>query len=105
MPGSALLSEVHDTMTDTMPSTTAVTVPTTMQAAVVHELGQPLSVESRPVPQPGPFQALVRVEYTGVCHTDLHAAHGDWPVRPTPPFVPGTRVPAPWSPSAPVSPA
>ena len=24
-----------------------------------------------------------------MCHTDLHAAHGDWPVKPTPPFIPG----------------
>ena len=25
---------------------------------------------------------------TGVCHTDLHAAKGNWPVKPAPPFVP-----------------
>lgn len=61
----------------------------TMRAAVVHELGAPLSIDARPVPTPGPFDALVKVEYSGVCHTDLHAAHGDWPVKPTPPFVPG----------------
>lgn len=61
----------------------------TMRAAVVHELGAPLSIDTRPVPTPGPFDALVKVEYSGVCHTDLHAAHGDWPVKPTPPFVPG----------------
>jgi D-arabinose 1-dehydrogenase-like Zn-dependent alcohol dehydrogenase len=24
-----------------------------------------------------------------VCHTDLHAAEGDWPVKPKPPFIPG----------------
>ena len=23
------------------------------------------------------------------CHTDLHAAEGDWPVKPNPPFIPG----------------
>lgn len=61
----------------------------TMRAAVVHELGAPLSIDTRPVPTPGPFDALVKVEYSGVCHTDLHAAHGDWPVKPTPPFIPG----------------
>ncbi|WP_127130894.1 alcohol dehydrogenase AdhP [Georgenia sp. SYP-B2076] len=60
-----------------------------MRAAVVHELGAPLAVDTVAVPEPGPFQALVRVEYTGVCHTDLHAVHGDWPVRPTPAFIPG----------------
>jgi propanol-preferring alcohol dehydrogenase len=29
------------------------------------------------------------MEASGLCHTDIHAAHGDWPVKPTPPFVPG----------------
>lgn len=61
----------------------------TMKAAVVHEFGKPLTVDEIAVPAPGPNEALVKVRYTGVCHTDLHAAHGDWPVRPTPPFVPG----------------
>ena len=32
---------------------------------------------------------LVRVETSGLCHTDIHAAHGDWPVKPAPPFIPG----------------
>ena len=32
---------------------------------------------------------LVRIEASGLCHTDIHAAHGDWPVKPHPPFVPG----------------
>jgi len=63
--------------------------PTTMKAAVVHSFTQPLTVEDLPVPSPGPHEALVKVDYTGVCHTDLHAAHGDWPVKPSPPFVPG----------------
>ncbi len=38
---------------------------------------------------PGPGQILVKTEACGVCHTDLHAAHGDWPVKPTLPFIPG----------------
>ncbi|MFE5338139.1 alcohol dehydrogenase AdhP [Isoptericola sp. NPDC056573] len=61
----------------------------TMQAAVVHSFTEPLTVEDREIPTPGPHEALVKVDYTGVCHTDLHAAHGDWPVKPSPPFVPG----------------
>ncbi len=61
----------------------------TMKAAVVHEFAQPLTVDEIPVPTPGPQQALVKVRFSGVCHTDLHAAHGDWPVKPSPPFVPG----------------
>jgi len=62
---------------------------TTMQAAVVNKFGQDLSLENVPVPQPGPGQALVKLITTGVCHTDLHAVEGDWPVKPSPPFIPG----------------
>ncbi|WP_251150764.1 alcohol dehydrogenase AdhP [Cellulosimicrobium sp. Marseille-Q4280] len=62
---------------------------TTMRAAVVHDFARPLSIDEVEVPTPGPHEALVEVDYTGVCHTDLHAAHGDWPVKPAPPFVPG----------------
>lgn len=61
----------------------------TMRAAVVTEFGAPLEVSDVPRPTPGPGEALVKLETSGVCHTDLHAAHGDWPVKPTPPFVPG----------------
>ena len=42
-----------------------------------------------PVPIPGHGQVLVKVETSGLCHTDIHAAHGDWPVKPVPPFIPG----------------
>lgn len=61
----------------------------TMKAAVVHELGKPLAIDEVPVPQPNENQILVRIAATGICHTDLHAAKGDWPVKPTPPFIPG----------------
>jgi alcohol dehydrogenase, propanol-preferring len=60
-----------------------------MRAAVVPAFGQPLVIEDRPVPEPGPGQVVVRMEASGLCHTDIHAAHGDWPIRPNPPFVPG----------------
>ena len=60
-----------------------------MRAAVVPGFGQPLVIEDRPVPEPGPGQVVVRMEASGLCHTDIHAAHGDWPVKPVPPFVPG----------------
>jgi len=65
------------------------TVPATMRAAVVEAFGRPLVIRDLPVPAPGPGQILVRTEACGVCHTDLHAARGDWPAKPTPPFVPG----------------
>ncbi|MCT7352001.1 alcohol dehydrogenase AdhP [Streptomyces sp. 15-116A] len=60
-----------------------------MKAAVVRSFGEPLVIEERPDPEPGPGQARIRVEASGLCHTDIHAAHGDWPVKPSPPFVPG----------------
>ncbi len=61
----------------------------TMKAAVVRAFGQPLVIEEVPVPRPGAGQLLVKVAACGVCHTDLHAAEGDWPVKPSPPFIPG----------------
>ena len=61
----------------------------TMKAAVVRALGQPLSIEEVAVPTPRAGEVLVKIMASGVCHTDLHAADGDWPVKPTPPFIPG----------------
>ncbi len=61
----------------------------TMKAAVVREFGQPRVREEVGVPRPGPGDLLVKIEACGVCHTDLHAAEGDWPVKPKPPFIPG----------------
>lgn len=60
-----------------------------MKAAVVHEFGKPLVIEEVPVPEVPPGQVLVKVVASGVCHTDLHAADGDWPVKPSLPFIPG----------------
>jgi len=60
-----------------------------MKAAVVHSFAEPLTIEDVPIPEPGPEQVLVRIEACGLCHTDIHAARGDWPVKPNPPFVPG----------------
>lgn len=60
-----------------------------MKAAVVREFGAPLIIEEVPIPMPGPGQIQVKVAATGVCHTDLHAACGDWPIKPKPPFIPG----------------
>jgi propanol-preferring alcohol dehydrogenase len=62
---------------------------TAYRAAVVHDFHEPLSVEQVPARQLQVGQVRVRVEASGLCHTDIHAAHGDWPVKPSPPFVPG----------------
>jgi propanol-preferring alcohol dehydrogenase len=61
----------------------------TMKAAVVRAFGKPLTIEEVAIPTPGPGELLIKVVASGVCHTDLHAADGDWPVKPPLPFVPG----------------
>jgi propanol-preferring alcohol dehydrogenase len=75
-------------LTDAKPATPQA-VPATYRAAVVHRFHDPLTVEQVPRPELGPGQVRVKVEASGLCHTDIHAAHGDWPVKPTPPFIPG----------------
>jgi propanol-preferring alcohol dehydrogenase len=61
----------------------------TMHAAVVEEFGKPLVLREWDMPVVGPGQIIVKTEACGVCHTDLHAADGDWPLKPTLPFIPG----------------
>ena len=61
----------------------------TMHAAVVEQFGKPLMFREVDIPTPGPGQILVKTEACGVCHTDLHAATGDWPLKPKVPFIPG----------------
>ena len=53
----------------------------TMKAAVVREFGKPLTIDEVPVPEPGSGEIQVAIHASGVCHTDLHAAEGDWPVH------------------------
>ena len=60
-----------------------------VQAAVVEQFGKPLVVREWDIPVPGPGQIVVRTEACGECHTDLHAAEGDWPLKPRLPFIPG----------------
>ncbi len=60
-----------------------------MNAAVVEQFGKPLVLREREIPSPAAGQILIKTEACGICHTDLHAAHGDWPVKPTLPFIPG----------------
>lgn len=60
-----------------------------MKAAVLHEFGKPLQIEEVPVKEPKAHQVLVKVVTCGVCHTDLHACDGDWPVKPKLPLIPG----------------
>jgi alcohol dehydrogenase, propanol-preferring len=60
-----------------------------MKAAVLREFGKPLTIEEVPIPTPGRGDVLIKILANGVCHTDLHAAQGDWPAKPVPPFIPG----------------
>ncbi|WVQ81821.1 hypothetical protein IAT38_003948 [Cryptococcus sp. DSM 104549] len=69
------------------------TVPKTQIAAVVPKTGEALQVKKdHPVKQPKdlkPGECLVKISHTGVCHTDLHAAIGDWPIPPQVPLIGG----------------
>jgi Alcohol dehydrogenase GroES-like domain len=60
-----------------------------MKAAIVEAFDKPLVLHEWNTPTPKAGQILVKTEACGVCHTDLHAARGDWPVKPKPPFIPG----------------
>jgi len=60
-----------------------------MRAVVVEAFDRSPVVQDVPKPVPAPHEVLVRIEASGLCHTDIHAAHGDWPVQPHLPFTPG----------------
>jgi propanol-preferring alcohol dehydrogenase len=75
-----------------------------MRAAVVRALKQPLLSRTGPIPESSDGQILVKIVASVLCHTDMHVANGDWPVRPTPPFGPGHEGGALSSASAAASP-
>src|SRR5215216_3938866 len=60
-----------------------------MKGAVVRAFKQPLAIEDMPKPEPGMGEIVVKIEVAGLCHTDIHAVHGDWPVKPKLPLIPG----------------
>lgn len=60
-----------------------------MKAALAYKFGEALKIEEIPIPEIKPHQILVKIAASGVCHTDLHAVSGDWPIKPTLPFIPG----------------
>lgn len=64
-------------------------LPKTMKAAVIREFGSLLRIEEVEVKRPGRNEILVKIIASGVCHTDLHAIQGDWPVKPKMPLIPG----------------
>ena len=76
-------------ITTTEFQSSATSAVTRYRAAVVHDFESPLTIEyvARADLQDG--QVLVKVEASGLCHTDIHVARGDWPIKPSPPFIPG----------------
>ncbi|KAM0457642.1 hypothetical protein ACHAPV_006536 [Trichoderma viride] len=65
-------------------------LPTDQWAQVVEKVGGPATYKRIPVQKPGPDEVLINVKYSGVCHTDLHAMMGDWPLDTKPlPLVGG----------------
>ena len=60
-----------------------------MKAAIVNQFKAKLEIKEVPKPTLDYGEVLVKMEACGVCHTDLHAAHGDWPVKPKLPLIPG----------------
>jgi S-(hydroxymethyl)glutathione dehydrogenase / alcohol dehydrogenase len=52
-----------------------------MNAAILWEPKQPLSVEPTELESPREGEVLVEVKAAGVCQSDLHPARGDWPAR------------------------
>src|SRR6202050_3927959 len=60
-----------------------------MQVAFAEHFGKPLALQEWTIPTPGPGEILVKTEACGVAPTGLHAPKGDWPVKPTIPFIPG----------------
>lgn len=60
-----------------------------MKAAIVNQFKDKLEIKEVPKPTLEYGEVLVKIEACGVCHTDLHAAHGDWPVKPKLPLIPG----------------
>lgn len=64
-------------------------IPTEQWAQVVEETGKMPTYKKIPVGKPGPNEVLINIKYSGVCHTDLHAVLGDWPLPTKLPLVGG----------------
>merc|ERR1711933_38084 len=67
----------------------AVNVPKKQMAQVIEKTGGPVQFKEIDVQQPGPDEVLINIKYSGVCHTDLHAVNGDWPLPTKLPLVGG----------------
>ncbi|QRV94971.1 Zinc-binding dehydrogenase [Ceratobasidium sp. AG-Ba] len=71
---------------------TDLSIPKTQKVAIFEKAGGPVRITDHPVVQESELQAgqvLVKVMYSGVCHTDLHALLGDWPMDSKLPLIGG----------------
>ncbi|CCF59176.1 hypothetical protein KAFR_0G01420 [Kazachstania africana CBS 2517] len=64
-------------------------IPKTQKGVIFYENGGKLEYKDIPVPTPKANELLINVKYSGVCHTDLHAWKGDWPLDVKLPLVGG----------------
>lgn len=64
-------------------------IPKTQKAVIFEKNGGKLEYKDIPVPVPKANELLINVKYSGVCHTDLHAWKGDWPLPTKLPLVGG----------------
>ena len=64
-------------------------IPKRQMAQVLEEKGGKVKYKEIDVPKPGPDEVLVNIKFSGVCHTDLHAIQGDWPIPTKMPLVGG----------------
>jgi len=67
----------------------APSIPSEQWAQVIESTGGPIEYKKIPVAKPGADEVLVNIKYSGVCHTDLHAWKGDWPLGTKLPLVGG----------------
>jgi propanol-preferring alcohol dehydrogenase len=67
----------------------APSIPKTQKAVIFYENGGELQYKDIPVPEPKPNEILINVKFSGVCHTDVHAWKGDWPLATKLPLIGG----------------
>jgi propanol-preferring alcohol dehydrogenase len=67
----------------------APSIPSKQMAMVIEKTGGPVQYKEIDVQKPGPDEVLINIKFSGVCHTDLHAVNGDWPLATKLPLVGG----------------
>lgn len=72
---------------------TSLTIPLTQKAAILEAHNAPFVIKTdHPVKQPSelaPGECLIKLEYSGVCHSDLHVRNADWARKSKLPLIGG----------------